>query len=50
MLEKLSSVVDESDCEINKNLKEKISGHLESLENKLWLYFPELKKKKLHVP
>ena len=42
--EKLCGVVDESDCEIIKILKEAISGHLESLENELHRYFSELKK------
>jgi hypothetical protein len=40
--EKLCSVVDESEGEINENLIEEITGHLESLENEL-RYFLELK-------
>lgn len=41
MFEKLCSVVDESEGEINGNLNEEITWHLESLEHKLHLYFPE---------
>ncbi|XP_023216822.1 zinc finger BED domain-containing protein 5-like, partial [Centruroides sculpturatus] len=44
MFEKLCSVVDESEGEINKNLKEEITGHLKFLENELQRYFPELKE------
>ena len=37
-------MVDKSVCEINVTLKEAVTGHLESFENELQHYFPELKE------
>lgn len=42
MFEKLCGVVEESEDELDDNLKEEITGHLESLEKEFQRYFPEL--------
>lgn len=49
MFEKLCSVIDESEGEINENLTEEIAEHLESLTNELERYFPELKEEETRL-
>ena len=44
MFEKLCSVVEESEGEVDEKLKQEITGHLESLEKEFQRYFPELKE------
>ena len=51
MFEKLSSVVDSQECEgdLENNVKEEITAHLESLEKEFLKYFPELTEEEAAV-